>query len=190
MMQAPSPLLARLRIADCPRRKKRSRKTKRKRSREKNKPSPWGLCAPRPRAPLAAAGVRGNDNNPLLKLHHNDKKILARNPLDKIPIAGACAKRPLQLNLPRTGTADFQLAIEEALANTRSIILVATDAAHLEGGWVRAEWTTFLNEQRAERNSGNLITVRPKSFADSASHGADVSVGGNPEYDPLEVDPN
>ena len=29
----------------------------------------------------------GNDNNQLLKLHHNDQNNLARNPLDKIPIA-------------------------------------------------------------------------------------------------------
>ena len=46
-------------------------------------------------------------------------------------------------SLPRTGISDFQLAIEQALAKTRSMVLVATDAAHLEGGWVRAEWTTF-----------------------------------------------
>jgi phosphocarrier protein HPr len=68
-------------------------------------------------------------------------------------------------SLPRTGTSDFQLAIEQALASTRSMVLVATDAAHLEGGWVRAEWTTFLNEHRAGRKAGNLVTVRPKRFA-------------------------
>ena len=68
-------------------------------------------------------------------------------------------------SLPRTGMSDFQLAIEQALANTRSMVLVATDAAHLEGGWVRAEWTTFLNEHRAGRKSGNLVTVRPKRLA-------------------------
>jgi TIR domain len=68
-------------------------------------------------------------------------------------------------SLPRTGRADFQLAIEQALANTRSMVLVATDAAHLEGGWVRAEWTTFLNEHRPGRKSGNLVTVRPKRLA-------------------------
>ena len=71
-------------------------------------------------------------------------------------------------SLPETGTADFQLAIEQALANTRSMIWSLQYAAHLEGGWVRAEWTTFLNEQRAGRKSGNLITVRPRSFAVSA----------------------
>lgn len=31
----------------------------------------------------------------------------------------------------------------------------------MEGGWVRAEWTTFLNEKRAGRKAGNLVTVRP-----------------------------
>ena len=39
------------------------------------------------RSPRQAFG--GNDNNQLLKLHHNDKNNLARNPLDKIPIAAA-----------------------------------------------------------------------------------------------------
>ena len=39
------------------------------------------------RSPRQAFG--GNDNNQLLTLHHNDKNNLARNPLDKIPIAAA-----------------------------------------------------------------------------------------------------
>lgn len=68
-------------------------------------------------------------------------------------------------SLPATGTSDFQFAIEKALAATRSMVLVATDAEHLEGGWVRAEWTTFLNEKRAGRKSGNLVTVRPKTVS-------------------------
>ena len=45
------------------------------------------------------------------------------------------------------------------------MILVASDPEHLEGGWVRAEWTTFLNERRAGRKTGNLVTVRPPSVA-------------------------
>ena len=55
------------------------------------------------RSPRQAFG--GNDNNQLLKLHHNDKNNLARNPLDKnphssgdVPIAGrpsAVRTRPL-----------------------------------------------------------------------------------------------
>jgi hypothetical protein len=36
----------------------------------------------------------GNDNNQLLKLHHNYKNNLARNPLDKIPIAAAMSPSP------------------------------------------------------------------------------------------------
>jgi phosphotransferase system HPr (HPr) family protein len=66
-------------------------------------------------------------------------------------------------SLPDIGTSDFQFAIEKALAATRSMVLVATEAEHLDGGWVRAEWTTFLNEKRAGRKSGNLVTVRPKT---------------------------
>jgi len=64
-------------------------------------------------------------------------------------------------SLPKSGTTDFQLGIERALARTRSMILVASDPAHLEGGWVRAEWTTFLNEKRTGRKAGNLVTIRP-----------------------------
>jgi hypothetical protein len=54
------------------------------------------------------------------------------------------------------------MAIETALNKAKSMIVVATKPAHLEGGWVRAEWTTFLNELRAGRKTGNLVTVRPK----------------------------
>lgn len=69
------------------------------------------------------------------------------------------------VSLPSTGTTDFQLAIEQALANTKSMVVVATDPTHLEGGWVRAEWTTFLNEKRTGRKPGNLITVRPHTLS-------------------------
>ena len=44
------------------------------------------------RSPRQAFG--GNDNNQLLTLHHNDKNNLARNPLDKIPIAAAMSSSP------------------------------------------------------------------------------------------------
>ena len=44
------------------------------------------------RSPRQAFG--GNDNNQLLTLHHNDKNNLARNPLDKIPIAAAMSPSP------------------------------------------------------------------------------------------------
>jgi len=52
-------------------------------------PVPWALYALRPRRRSS-----GKDNNQLLKLHDNEKKILARSPLDKIPIAAAVSPRP------------------------------------------------------------------------------------------------
>jgi len=64
-------------------------------------------------------------------------------------------------SLSKAGLSDFQLAIERALLKAKSMVLVASDPDHLEGGWVRAEWTTFLNEHRAGRKVGNLVTVRP-----------------------------
>ena len=42
-------------------------------------------------------------------------------------------------SLPRSGTTDFQMAIETALDKASSMIVVATRPTHLEGGWVRAE---------------------------------------------------
>ena len=52
-------------------------------------PVPWPLYALRPRRRSSGKG-----NNQLLKLHDNEKKILARSPLDKIPIAAAVFPRP------------------------------------------------------------------------------------------------
>ena len=52
-------------------------------------PVPWVLYALRPRRRSSGKG-----NNQLLKPHDNEKKILARSPLDKIPIAAAVSPRP------------------------------------------------------------------------------------------------
>src|SRR5262249_23503715 len=64
-----------------------------------------------------------------------------------MPIYDKLLERGLNVFLSGEGsltrdTTDYQLVIEKALARTRSMIVVATDASHLEGGWVRAEWTT------------------------------------------------
>jgi hypothetical protein len=52
-------------------------------------PVPWALYALRPRRRSSGKG-----NNQLLKPHDNEKKILARSPLDKIPIAAPVFPRP------------------------------------------------------------------------------------------------
>ena len=61
---------------------------------EKNTTQSLGALRPQTphRSPRQAFG--GNRNNQFLKLHHNEKKILARSPLDKIPIAAAVSPPP------------------------------------------------------------------------------------------------
>jgi len=66
--------------------------------------------------------------------------------------------------ISETGESDFQLAIEKSLLKASNMIVVASEPEHLESGWVRAEWTTFLNEKRAGRKGGSFCTVRPPGF--------------------------
>jgi phosphotransferase system HPr (HPr) family protein len=69
-----------------------------------------------------------------------------------------------QVSIPQVGEADFQRTIERALQSARSLVLVATAAEHVEGGWVRAEWSTYLNEHRSGRKDGNLVLVSPAAI--------------------------
>lgn len=82
----------------------------------------------------------------------------------------ACCSRNLNaflaaLCLPSTGSTDFFREVERALEMSRNFVLISSNAAYLEGGWVRAEWTTFLNEKRSGRKDGNLITLRTQDVS-------------------------
>ena len=76
-----------------PEEKKLSRKTKRKRSRRKTQPSPWELCAPRPRTARRGRRSGGTETTNYSNFTTTKKKILARSPLDKIPIQRRCPHR-------------------------------------------------------------------------------------------------
>jgi len=74
-------------------------------------PVPWALYALRPRRRSSGKG-----NNQLLKPHDNEKKILARSPLDKIPIAAAVSPRSRRFRW-RPGPGRYNLLVEEAVVS-------------------------------------------------------------------------
>jgi TIR domain len=64
--------------------------------------------------------------------------------------------------LKEMGNADYTKAIDEALASTTHMIVVAGSAANIKSFWVEAEWLFFLNCKRSGKTSGNLFTVVTK----------------------------
>jgi phosphotransferase system HPr (HPr) family protein len=100
-----------------------------------------------------------------LFISHDTKDVdLARQFYD------ACCSRKLiaflaSECLPALGNTDFHREIERALERSKHLVLVASSSAHLDGGWVRAEWMTFLNEKRSGRKVGNLITLRTPNLS-------------------------
>jgi hypothetical protein len=74
-------------------------------------PVPGALYALRPRRPSSGKG-----NNQLLKPHDNEKKILARSPLDKIPIAAAVSPRSRRFRWRRR-PGRYNLLVVEAVVS-------------------------------------------------------------------------
>lgn len=61
--------------------------------------------------------------------------------------------------LPKLGISDFQESIEGALEKCQHMIVVSSFVDGISSGWVRAEWSMFLNEVRSGRKQGNLLTL-------------------------------
>lgn len=62
-------------------------------------------------------------------------------------------------SLPAIANADYIAEIDKALENTRHLIVIASDVENINSGWVRYEWSSFLNEKLSGRKNGNIITV-------------------------------
>lgn len=54
---------------------------------------------------------------------------------------------------------DFGAAIDEALAEAQNLVVVASSATNIKVGYVQAEWRVFVDEKRAGRKPGNIITL-------------------------------
>jgi outer membrane protein assembly factor BamB len=61
--------------------------------------------------------------------------------------------------LPETGNTEFGEEIDTALENSRHIIIVTSSREHVTSKWVKSEWRVFLDEKRAGRKTGNIITI-------------------------------
>lgn len=61
--------------------------------------------------------------------------------------------------LPTLGNSDYRDEIDRALDETEHMVVVTTSKNNVESEWVKAEWGFFVNEKRANRKRGNLVTV-------------------------------
>lgn len=62
------------------------------------------------------------------------------------------------------GNADYAQAIDEALENSKHMIVLCSESEHGSGNgsdslWVYYEWTSFRNEILSKRKSGNIVVV-------------------------------
>ena len=62
-------------------------------------------------------------------------------------------------SLPKLGNSDYRKEIDCALERARHIVVVTTSRKNIESPWVEAEWGFFINEKRAGRKPGNIVTI-------------------------------
>lgn len=62
-------------------------------------------------------------------------------------------------SIPQLAEADYMNAIHEALDQAHHLIVVTGSPANTTRGWVRSEWSMFLNEIRSGRKKGNIVVV-------------------------------
>lgn len=64
-----------------------------------------------------------------------------------------------ECSLPAIANADYAFEIDNALSKSRHLIVIATSVDNISSGWVKYEWSSFANEIRSERKTGNIVTV-------------------------------
>lgn len=64
-------------------------------------------------------------------------------------------------SLPKLGLSDYQRVIFEALDKSASVLVICSENENGNtSGWVRGEWSWFLNENLSGRRTGQIMTVR------------------------------
>lgn len=61
--------------------------------------------------------------------------------------------------LDRLGESEYSLAIDDAIDNSKHLIVVATSVDNINSKWVKYEWNTFSNDLKSGYRSGNIITI-------------------------------
>ena len=64
-----------------------------------------------------------------------------------------------EISLPAMADTDYTSAIDYALEKTKGMVVIADSIETFDSGWVHYEWSSFLNEKRSGRKTGNIITV-------------------------------
>nr|MDO8112249.1 GTP-binding protein [Candidatus Sigynarchaeota archaeon] len=62
-------------------------------------------------------------------------------------------------SIPSVGQTDYRRLIDNAIEHTTHMIIVGSTRENVESKWVEAEWGMFINEIRAGRKSGNILTL-------------------------------
>jgi hypothetical protein len=68
-------------------------------------------------------------------------------------------------SLPQLGSSDYRKAIDKALDECKHMIVVGSKVEYLNSSWVEAEWGFYINEKRAGRKKGNILTVITSDMA-------------------------
>lgn len=64
-----------------------------------------------------------------------------------------------EITLPAIANTDYTAEISNALDLSKHLIVIADSINKISSGWVKYEWTAFLNEKLSGRKEGNILTV-------------------------------
>lgn len=90
--------------------------------------------------------------------HKSQDYPLAKAVYDELTKAG-CKVFLSEVSLPAASNTDYISAIDDALEKSKGMVVIADSIETFDSGWVHYEWSSFLNEKRSGRKSGNLITM-------------------------------
>lgn len=64
-----------------------------------------------------------------------------------------------EITLPAVANTDYTAEISNALDVSKHLIVIADSLDKISSGWVKYEWTSFLNEKLSGRKDGNILTI-------------------------------
>lgn len=64
-----------------------------------------------------------------------------------------------EITLPAVANTDYTAEISDALDQSKHLIVIADSINKINSGWVKYEWTSFLNEKLSGRKNGNIMTI-------------------------------
>lgn len=64
-----------------------------------------------------------------------------------------------EISIPALSNSEYSDEIDNALEQTKNMIVIATSRENVNSAWVKSEWQTFVNEKRSGRKDGNIVTL-------------------------------